>query len=142
MTARGSTPDINAAWALVDSIRVRVPADQWRPYQLAAHTIVAAVIARAAAADSANRAVLADSARHVLRAAAASRDDDPEGELLGFQAFARTLLGDRDDAFRLLKEYFTINPSHRALFAKGNSWWWRPLRDDPRFEELVGFQQR
>jgi serine/threonine-protein kinase len=142
MTARGSRPDIATAWSLVDSVRARVPADQWPPYKLAVETIVGAVIARAAAVDSANRVVLADSARHVLQAAKASREMDPEGELLGFQAFARTLLGDKEDAFRLLKEYFAINPSHRALFAKGNSWWWRPLMDDPRFEELVGFQRR
>ena len=51
------------------------------------------------------------------------------------------LLGDKDDAFRLLKEYFALNPGHRALFAKGNSWWWRPLKDDPRFSELVGHTQ-
>jgi hypothetical protein len=119
-----------------------VPPDQWASYRPEPQTIVAAVIARAAGMDSANRRLLADSARAVLRSARATREQDPEGELLGTQAFVRTLLGDKDDAFRLIKEYFTINPSHRALFAKGNSWWWRPLMDDPRFEELVGYQHR
>jgi len=61
--------------------------------------------------------------------------------LLGTTALVYVLLGDRTGAFNALKSYFAINPSHRALFAKANSWWWRSLRDDPRYGELVGFQQ-
>ena len=54
----------------------------------------------------------------------------------------RLLLNEKEEVFRLLKEYFALNPEHRALFAKGNSWWWRPLKDDPRFSELVGHSTR
>ena len=51
--------------------------------------------------------------QHPLRPPAGiSRLDgqDPEGELLGTEAFVRVLLGDTDEAFRLLKPYFTIVP--------------------------------
>jgi hypothetical protein len=55
------------------------------------------------------------------------------------EAFVHVVLNDKAEAIRLLKEYFAINPSHRAAFARANSWWWRPLRDDPAFAELVGY---
>ena len=140
MTARGTDPDIAVAWSLVDSIGQRTPDEQWEHgAKKGAELVVAAVIARAAAADSSR--LLADSARKVLTRSRPSREEDAEGELTATEAFARTLLGDKDDVFRLLKEYFVLNPAHRALFAKGNSWWWRPLKDDPRFAELVGHSQ-
>lgn len=140
MTSRGIDPDIGKAWSLVDSLRKMVTADEWESLRRESMIAAAAVIARAAGNDSARRPALADSTRRVLRRAEAAPGEDPSGELLGMQAFVRTLLGDRDEAFRLLKQYFTRNPGHRALFARGNSWWWRPLKDDPRFAELVGFQ--
>jgi TolB-like protein len=142
LTARGTDPDITLAWSLVDSLGRRTPDEQWEHgARKSAELVVAAVIARAAASDSGRRALLADSARRVLLRARPTREEDPEGESLGTEAFVRTLLGEKDDAFRLLKEYFALNPGHRALFAKGNSWWWRPLKDDPRFTELVGHSQ-
>ena len=141
MTARGAAVDIDRAWKLADSLRRITPAEQWTSYEPAVRIIVAAAIARGAVTDPSRRATLADSARRVLQTTVVARDVDPAGELVGTQAFVFTLLGDKDQAFRLLKEYFAINPSHRALFAKGNSWWWRPLMDDPRFGELVGYQQ-
>jgi eukaryotic-like serine/threonine-protein kinase len=142
LTARGSDPDIALAWSLVDSIGQRTPDEQWEHgAKKSAELVVAAVIARAAGVDSGRRTLLADSARQVLRRSKPTREEDPEGELIGTEAFAQTLLGDKDEVFRLLKEYFALNPGHRALFAKGNSWWWRPLKDDPRFAELVGHAQ-
>ena len=142
MTARGTDPDIALAWNLVDSIGQRTPDEQWEHgAKKSAELVVAAVIARAAASDSARRTILADSARKVLVRSRPSREEDPEGELIGTEAFARTLLGDKDEVFRLLKQYFALNPGHRPLFAKGNSWWWRPIKDDPRFSELVGHAQ-
>lgn len=98
---------------------------------------VAAVIARASVAAS--DPSLADSARRVAKRAHATRKDDPDGELLGNEAFVHVVLNDKSEAIRLLKEYFAINPSHRAGFARTNHWWWRPLRDDPAFSELVGY---
>jgi len=140
LTARARSADIPQAWALMDSLgRMFPPAE--RAVRRSEHQMmVAGAIARVAVADSTTRPALVDSARRVLMRARAGRGPDPEGELLGTEAFVRTLLGDKDEAFRLLKQYFIANPGHRALFAQGNTWWWRPLRDDPRFAELVGFQ--
>jgi serine/threonine-protein kinase len=142
MTAPGARPDVGQAWLVADSLRGMMEPGAWEAQHSQYQIAVAAAIARAALADTANRARLADSARHVLQRAHASRREDPDGELLGLEAFVSVLLGDRDRAFQFLKEYFTINPSHRAAFARTSSWWWRPLRDDPRFAELVGYQTR
>jgi tetratricopeptide (TPR) repeat protein len=140
MTAQGANADIGRAWQLADSLTQLAPAEEAAARRRELALIVAGVIARAAKAGGAGSAGLGDSARHLLQRFHPSRAEDPEGELLGTEAFVRILLGDTDEALRLLKEYFTVNPGHRALFAKSTSWWWRPLRDDPRFADLVGHQ--
>jgi len=140
MTPPTARPDIDRAWALIDSVHRLSPADNWDWQERSLRLAVAAVLARAASQDSARRWSLADSARRVVARAHPSRTQDPEGELLGTEALVYVFLGDKTAAFQSLKSYFAINPSHRALFAKGNSWWWRPLRDDPRYAEVVGFQ--
>ncbi len=140
MTAQGANADIGRAWQLADSLTQLAPAEEAAARRRELALMVAGVIARAAKAGGAGSAGLGDSARRVLQRSHPSRAEDPEGELLGTEAFVRILLGDTDEALRLLKEYFTVNPGHRALFAKSTSWWWRPLRDDPRFADLVGHQ--
>jgi citrate synthase len=62
---------------------------------------------------------------------------DPERELLSTESFIRSLMGDRDEALRLLKEYLIAHPEHRALFAQSQHWWWRDLKTDLRFKALV-----
>jgi len=94
------------------------------------------VLARAAATE--HRPELADSARRVLERARPTAEVDPRGELMGYEAFARTMLGDRDQAVDLLQRYLTAHPEHRAGFARANPWWWRDLQQDPRFRQLVG----
>lgn len=140
MTAPGARPDIPLAWRLVDSSAVRLPPDRRKVHRSEMEIVVAGAIARAASTDTANRAAFADSARRVIARARPTRSEDPSGDLVGDEAFVDVVLGDKTAAFQKLKEYFTINPSHRALLARGNSWWWRPLRDDPRFAELVGYK--
>jgi hypothetical protein len=87
------------------------------------------------------RAGLKDSSRHVLERtrSATTPAADPAQELLAIEAMQRTLLGDRDEAIALLKRYSAANPGH---FERGKdiSWWWRDLKDDPRFKTLVGTQ--
>ncbi|MEO7822683.1 MAG: hypothetical protein ABIS15_03670, partial [Gemmatimonadaceae bacterium] len=90
--------------------------------------VVAAVLARAG---------LPDSARRVLARARADRETDPRGELIGYEAFVRTMLGDRKEAIDLLQRYLTDHPEHRRGFAKVNAWWWRDLQTDPRFQTLI-----
>ena len=58
--------------------------------------------------------------------------------MIGAEAVSRVLIGDRDEAIRLMQVYLTSHPEHREGFVKANTWWWRPLQDDPRFQELVG----
>ena len=129
MTMRGTPPEVDRAWRLYAELERRTPKPAW-PYEGRwQRMIVAAIIARGG---------MADSARHVLVSARADRDVDPRGELIGFEAFVRSLVGDKDEAIAMLKGYLTANPEHREGFAKLNTWWWRELRNDPRFGELVG----
>ncbi|PYP18399.1 MAG: hypothetical protein DMD52_02240 [Gemmatimonadetes bacterium] len=129
MTARAVEPDAAKAWQLVDAMGKLTPARQWRLERVRAEIGVAAVLARAG---------LADSARRVLARSQASAELDPERELLSFEAFARTLLGDREGALRLLTEQIAANPQHRVGLARFSHWWWRELRDDSRFKALLG----
>jgi len=123
-------PDVDRAWQLVALLDTVSP-EAFRSYlRLESRLRAGGVIARAG---------LKDSARHVFdRArAATTRAADPGQELLAIEAYERTLLGDRDEAIALLKRYSAANPGH---FERGKdiSWWWRDLKDDPRFKALVG----
>jgi len=129
MTSDARAPDPAQAWRLVDQLARLTPEKQWPHDRLEAQMWVAAVLARAG---------LADSARRLL--ARSTEDDakvDPERDLLDRAAFAYTLLGDRDRAIRVLQEQIAANPQHRVGLAKMSHWWWRDLRNDPRFQELV-----
>jgi hypothetical protein len=52
----------------------------------------------------------------------------------------RSILGDRDEALRLVREYLEKNPQDRSTIANDSTWWLRGLRDDPRFKQLVGIR--
>src|SRR2546422_166033 len=129
MTSEAKKPDVAVAWTLFEALGKRTPPQLWRYGRLQAQIGVAAVIARAG---------LADSARRVLARSQGGPDVDPEGELLSFQAFAYLLLGDRDTALRLLKQQVAANPAHRVGLTRSNHWWWRDIRGDPRFREIIG----
>jgi tetratricopeptide (TPR) repeat protein len=129
MTSSAKPPDATLAWELLDQVVKLTPAQLREYVRLESQSAVAAVLARAG---------LRDSARHVLARSRGGPDVDPEAELLSYQAFAYLLLGDRDQALRLLKEQIAANPAHRAGLARSVHWWWRDLRDDPRFKSLVG----
>ena len=99
------------------------------------------MIGRAGLADTANRArsqALRDSADRVLVRARPDRTIDPRGELMGYEAFVRAQIGDKDGALSHIERYLTANPEHREGFGKLNSWWWRPVKDDPRYKRIVG----
>ncbi|HYL56448.1 MAG TPA: serine/threonine-protein kinase [Gemmatimonadales bacterium] len=123
-------PDVGRAWQLVALLDTVTP-PQFRPYlRLESRLRAGGVIARAG---------LKDSARHVFDGvrAASTPSADPGQELLAIEAYERTLLGDRNEAVALLTRYSAANPGH---FERGKdiSWWWRDLKDDPRFKALVG----
>ena len=129
MTSNAQPPDVALAWRLLDEVVKLTPAQIREYVRLESQNAVAAVLARAG---------LADSARHVLARSRGGPEVDPEVELLSYQAFAYLLLGDRDEALRLMKEQVAANPAHRVGLARSTHWWWRDIKDDPRFKELVG----
>ena len=129
MTAAGARPDIDRAWATLDAMRARTPASRWEAVRRQFEMLVAVPIARAGQPDS---------ARRVIERARAGRDIDPSGELIGREVLVRTLIGDTDEALDLLGSYLAAFPQHREGFVRGNTWWWRPLQNEPRFKALVG----
>ncbi|MDH3458473.1 MAG: hypothetical protein OER90_16645, partial [Gemmatimonadota bacterium] len=92
--------------------------------------LVAGIVGRAGLADSARSLFLAT--RQRLRP-----DFDPELELLSLEAYLRTLIGDQDESIDLLKRVGAANPEHDFREAAG-TWWWRSIRNHPRFSEVVG----
>ena len=131
-TTNAREPDPAGAWRLVDHLRKLTPDREWSYLGRQAQMLVAADLGRAGLRDSADR---------VLVRARGDAQVDPDRELLGIEALIRNQLGERDEALRLLKVYLSEQPEHRAALAAGQSWWWRNLRPDPRFKELVGIQQ-
>jgi len=129
LTTDNARPDVNEGWRLLAHLDSIVPAPRRAYEHHSGQMLVGAILARAG---------LGDSARHVLVAARADREADPQQEILSIEAFARTLLGDRDTALALLKQYIAANPSH--TFKRGGDvfWWWRDLRQDPGFRDLMG----
>ena len=125
--ARPADPAI--AWSLLSELKKVTPAGEWPYQEREAQMLVAAALARAGQKDSADR---------VLRRAETSDPAiDPDRELLTTEAFIRSLMGDRDQALRLIQTYLISHPEHRALLAQSQSWWWRDLKADPKFKALV-----
>ena len=128
MTTSDATPDVSEAWRLLGKIDSLTPVPRRRFEHYRAQAILGAALARAG---------LKDSARHVLEGARPGRDVDPNQETLSIEAFARTIIGDRDEAIALLKRYVAANPSHAFTRGGDISWWWRDLKTDPRFAQLT-----
>jgi hypothetical protein len=84
------------------------------------------------------RAGLADSARSVAAGARGSEALDPTRELVYLEAILRSMLGDKDEAFRLLSIYVATNPQVRGGAESDDTWWLRDLRSDPRYAQIVG----
>ena len=127
-TMPGIAADPDEGWRLLGELRRVSAPDEWEYYRREGEITIAAALARAG---------LADSARRVLVRARASREVDPRGELSGYEAFVRTLLGDTDEAVAILERYLTDHPEHRAGFSKANQWWWRGLQGNERFARLT-----
>ena len=90
------------------------------------------------ALDLLRAGVSPDSARHVAdRSRGNAQTDDSAGELLVYEAQFRAQVGDKDDAIRLLSRFFAVNPPPRAFAKDDDSWYWEPIRDDPRYKALV-----
>jgi eukaryotic-like serine/threonine-protein kinase len=132
-TTSARPADPTAAWRLAMEVEQLTPPQQLDYGRREAQIVVAAVLARAGNADS---------ARHLLARSRGTTELDPSGTLVYYEAFVRTLLGDRDEALRLLKAYIADNPERRADLAEDYQWWFRDLRNDPRYRDLAGVAAR
>jgi eukaryotic-like serine/threonine-protein kinase len=131
MTTKAVRADPEEAWRRAEELEKSVSPQEREYYHHEGEIVVAAVLARAG---------LADSARHLLVRARGDSKIDPRGELTGYEAFVRTLLGDKKEAVDILTRYLTDHPEHRRGFAKANPWWWQDLQSDPRFKTLIAGQ--
>jgi serine/threonine-protein kinase len=123
------TPDVPRAWELLEEY-VRLSPPQQRDFlRLRGQMLVAFALTRAG---------LADSARAVALRSRPDPDQDPDRELTYFEVLLRAMLGDQDEAFRLLGTYIAVNPQVRESIARDDTWWMRDLRKDPRYRELLG----
>jgi len=117
------------AWELLDHFLKIGPSGDREFNQHQGQIAVAMAIARAG---------LTDSARRVAQRARADATVDPTRDLAFFEAAARVIMGDKDEAFRLLATYIAANPQSRSSMARDETWWWRDLKSDPRWRALVG----
>jgi serine/threonine-protein kinase len=127
MTTDVAPADPGEAWRFLARIDSTTPLPRRVAEHHRAQMFVGAVLARAG---------LKDSARHVLVAARAGREADPQQELPSLEAFAHTLMGEPGEAIALLKRYVAANPTHSFKHGGDVFWWWRDLRKDPRFAQL------
>jgi tetratricopeptide (TPR) repeat protein len=119
--------DVQRAWDLLDAIEQSDSMGLLEETWGVRRQMVAAVLARAGLTDSA-RAVS-------VRAREGGGAGEQTGSVAFSEAYVRTLLGDRDEAIRLLAGYLKIYPRMRDYVA--NNRWFRPLHGDPRFEEIL-----
>jgi serine/threonine-protein kinase len=120
------TPNIPHAWQLLDQYVELNPPSQREFMRKRGSMLVSWALARAG---------LKDSARQVVIRSRADVDEDPPRELVFFEAMTRTRIGDTDEALRQLAIYMAANPQMRKSLASDP--WFKPLRDNPRFQTLV-----
>ncbi len=128
MMTRGEQPDVPRAWRLLAGIDSLVPAPRRPGFHLREQMMVAATIARAG---------LKDSAHAVIERSRGTPELDPEHDLVALEAFVRTLLGEQDEAIRLLQRYVAANPEHSFQVGGDVFWWWRDLQKHPGFQALA-----
>jgi eukaryotic-like serine/threonine-protein kinase len=128
MMTRLEQPDVPRAWRLLAGIDSLVPPQRRAFTHLREQMMVAATIARAG---------LKDSAHHVIERSRGTPEVDPEHDLVAMEAFVRILLGEQDEAIRLLQRYVAANPEHSFRAGGDISWWWRDLQKHPGFQALV-----
>jgi serine/threonine-protein kinase len=126
---RGLRPDVSELWRLVDQYATMFPENQQAFRRKRAQLLVSMALANVG---------LLDSARSVALHARGDPTIDPTNDLLYVEALARNVMGDREEALRLLGRYLATNPQDRESIARDETWFLRGLRDDPRFKALVG----
>ncbi len=127
----GQKPDVSKAWQLLEQNVKLYPPNQRDYRQRRGQLLVAMALVRAG---------LPDSARSVALRSRTDATVDPSRELVYIEALLRNMLGDRDEALRLITVYLATNPQERPSIANDDTWWWRGLREDSRFRRLVGIE--
>jgi serine/threonine-protein kinase len=130
-TLPGVHPDIAGTWRLQAQMQELTPDNQKQLSLRKGRMLVALALARAG---------LADSARRVALSARAGADLDPVRDLTMIEAIMRTMIGDKDEAIRLLSVYLATNPQLREGMAKDDSWYFRDLNQESRYREIVGIR--
>ena len=125
---KGEKPDIPRAWTLLNQYAQRYPPNL-RPYWTKRGSMLVAMALA--------RANLPDSARAVATRARLDASDDPTRELSFFEAIVRVMVGDKDEALRLLNTYYAANPQLREGLDHDETWWFKPLQNDPGYKSLI-----
>jgi hypothetical protein len=131
MALPGQPPDVAGAWRILEQDVSLWPPNARDFRRRRDQLLVSFVLLNAGLKDSADR---------VARRARADASVDPNRELIYIEAMLRNRLGDRDESLRLLAQYLAANPQDRMTLANDQTWWWRGVRDDPRFKQLVGLK--
>ena len=126
---RGLKPDVPVLWSLVDQYARMFPENQQEYRRKRAQILLSMALANAG---------LRDSARSVALHARGDPSVDPTNDLIYLEIAARNVMGDREEAVQLLGRYLATNPQDRESFARDETWFFKGLRDDPRFKALVG----
>jgi serine/threonine-protein kinase len=134
LTTKSDPASVALAWKIADSAVAMLPPAQQPRERLTEDMLVAAVIAQASKAQP----NLADSARHVARRSEGTPAIDPVRDATWFGAWVYTLLGDKEEAIRLLKQYLAANPQRTASLRADPGWYFRDLEKDPRYRQAVG----
>jgi TolB-like protein len=77
---------------------------------------------------------MVDSAQAVLEQVQSSSSSGPWRNY--FEANVRLHLGQKERALDLLGQFLESLPQRKSYIAR--DWWWEPLREDSRFQEMVG----
>ncbi len=129
MTTRQDSANPGLAWRLLDSVIALTPAGDRAYQRLYDQALVAGVLARAGADDS---------ARHLLQRSEANATLDATRDLTYVKSMMYALLGDKRAAIEQLKLYLAANPNKRQGLAQDPGWQFSSLADDPAFRLLVG----
>lgn len=118
--------DVDRAWNVLSRLEHLAPEYQSENDRIEGQLWVGGVLARAGLADSARAVWTRARAR-------ATPHVDPPRQLLKVEAHLRTLAGDYDEAIELLKQNAAANQGTSF----DDEWWFRELRNQPRWSELA-----
>jgi len=131
LTASGTDPDVDRAWALLARQDSVVPPSRQPFERVRGELLVGGVLARAHQQDSA-RAVINRAAQQL------TPEFDPTQELVLTEAYVRLLNGNQDRSVDLLTRYAAAHPDAFTSNEGEIQWYWRDLQNNPRARKLFG----